>query len=1069
MKKKVLSIIMLVAGLSFAAQATTYYWNTGTATWATGTWSDNATSGGTTGVLPTSTDSVVFNQSGTNGAETVTLGSSYSVAGVTFNNTGTTILQGNNLTERILTIGSGGLTMNAGAGAVTLGNASSRAGSLALAGSQTWYNNSSSLFRQRLWTTANPVSLSLGANTLTLDGTGTGNWQFEAPITGTGGLIKNGINNTLNLYGTNTYSGGTTISAGNIAVWSATALGTGMVTNKVTTGGQVLSLNSDLTIEGFVSSGGNSTGGTIGSAGPTLYTLTIGAGGLVQNADAINYLDIGNDGNRGTTVKLGTSQTWSNNNSNAARAIRLRTGGSGSPYPTLDLSTNQLTLAGVGNFSMASQIIGTGGIINNNSGTTTLSGTNTYSGGTTVSAGTLVVTNSGNLGAITGALTASGGTLDLGNTSQQVGATTISGGTVSNGTLTGSSYAGQSGTVAAILAGGSSVLTKSTTGILTLSGTNTYGGGTVLNNGTLVANNDSALGSGLLTMAGGTLSNSTGNTLTNSINLSSASTIGVASTKTLSLSGTITNAGSLTKTDAGTLTLSGANTFAGGVSINEGTLSVASINDNLGTATTINIGSGATAGTLNRTGATIETVTKTINLAGTTGGATINNTGTNLTISGHITATGAGSKTLTLTAPDLKAINIIDGVIQDNSPGNTTALTISGGEWRLLGSNTFSGPVLLNGGTVRIGNNQAFGTGSVTFDGSSWALNGTDVVVTNNVTLATGRNVAGNSGGSVVEFAGKLSGSGNLRVNGFAAGTTKLSGDNSGWSGSWTYTGGNNKLQLNNINALGTGTSITFSDNATARGVLESLVDLSGGSGLTQNITLGTSGSSASYPTFKTTADMKLSGVISGASGIGVIKTGAGKLILAGTNTYTGETKVNQGTLVIDGDNSAATGALTVDATATLMGSGIIGGATTVNGNLKPGNSPGTLTFDAALTLGSASTSTFEIGSASVYDILKNDGNDIITFNDGATIVFDTAGYTVNVGDSFQVLNSWTRRDGTLGNLVFEGTNLGGGKSLDTSNFLSNGFVTVIPEPATIGMLGLGALVTILIRRVRTV
>ena len=502
--KKIILSILLGMGLCLSAQAATYYWNFGSTTWTNGGavyWSDNAVSGGTTGVAPLSTDSVVFNQSSTNGTETLQLTNAYTFAGITFRNTGTTTLYSSSTNAQTITVGSGGITIDAGSGLVNMGNGSNRGTSLALGASQTWNNNSSSLFYQKKWTSSTPTSLSLGANTLTLDGTGTGGWQFDAPVTGTGELIKNGTNSTLTMNGTNTYSGGTTINGGSITVGSVSALGTGMVTNK-TTSGTVLFLTTNTTIEGFVSSGGTSTAGTIAGVDTNSRTLTVGAGGLVQNADAGGFLDIGNDSNRGTSLKLGASQTWSNNASGTSKAIRLRTGASSTSYSTLDLGTNQLTLAGVGNFGMSSQIIGTGGINQNSSGTTTLGGTNTYSGGTTVSAGKLTLNVGSTLGADTGALTASGGTLNLGGNTLTNGTVTISGGTISNGTLTASSYAGQSGTVDAILAG-SSALTKTTTGTLTLSGANTYTGATTVAAGKLIVNG--SLASATTVNAGGTL------------------------------------------------------------------------------------------------------------------------------------------------------------------------------------------------------------------------------------------------------------------------------------------------------------------------------------------------------------------------------------------------------------------------------------------------------------------------------------------------------------------------------------------------------------------------------------
>ena len=85
----------------------------------------------------------------------------------------------------------------------------------------------------------------------------------------------------------------------------------------------------------------------------------------------------------------------------------------------------------------------------------TLSAANTYTGGTTVTAGTLGVSGSGTVGAISNAVTVSGGILDLGGTSQtQNGGVTLTSGTIQNGTLSSTGTFGlQSGTVSATLAG----------------------------------------------------------------------------------------------------------------------------------------------------------------------------------------------------------------------------------------------------------------------------------------------------------------------------------------------------------------------------------------------------------------------------------------------------------------------------------------------------------------------------------------------------------------------------------------------------------------------------------------
>jgi len=161
-----------------------------------------------------------------------------------------------------------------------------------------------------------------------------------------------------------------------------------------------------------------------------------------------------------------------------------------------------LTLSGSGSLSMDSglqgcdttsgstttvsvPIAGSGGVQSEGAGTLTLSGANTYSGGTTVTAGTLQISGGGTLGSTSGALKVTGGTLDLGGTSQTAGAVTISGGTIQNGTLTsGTSYSCAGGTISAKLAG-TKVLTQTVGAYTTtLSGVNTFTGGTTLNGST---------------------------------------------------------------------------------------------------------------------------------------------------------------------------------------------------------------------------------------------------------------------------------------------------------------------------------------------------------------------------------------------------------------------------------------------------------------------------------------------------------------------------------------------------------------------------------------------------------
>jgi autotransporter-associated beta strand protein len=206
-----------------------------------------------------------------------------------------------------------------------------------------------------------------------------------------------------------------------------------------------------------------------------------------------------------------------------------------------------------------------------------------------------------------------------------------------------------------------------------------------------------------------------------------------------------------------------------------------------------------------------------------------------------------------------------------------------------------------------------------------------------------------------------------------------------------------------------------------------------------------------------------------GQSATGIIKTGTGTLILSeNVKDYTGTTQVNAGSLIVNSDNSAATGAVTVAAGALLGGSGIIGGATTIDGTLSPGNSPGVLSI-ASLVLGGSSTSLFEINGTTRgtnYDGLNIAGTSnsltyggILSFSFGSLIadnttldIFNfTGGY---LGDYASVVSTgsyagtWTNNnDGTF---KFEQ----GSQTLTFSQ--ATGDIAVVPEPGALVLAGLG-------------
>ena len=193
----------------------------------------------------------------------------------------------------------------------------------------------------------------------------------------------------------------------------------------------------------------------------------------------------------------------------------------------------------------------------------------------------------------------------------------------------------------------------------------------------------------------------------------------------------------------------------------------------------------------------------------------------------------------------------------------------------------------------------------------------------------------------------------------------------------------------------------------------------------------------------------------------GLTKNGAGSLVLSGANTYSGATAVSAGSLIVNGDQSAASGILTVSSGATLGGSGAIGGATTISGILAPGNSIGTLTVANDVTWNGGENWVFElgaagptIGSSGTSDLLSitGAGSDFLK-GTGASWSFDFAG-TGDLG--WYKLVEWAGTSDFAAN-DFLGTNLGGGYTSEFSIQDSALYVNVVPEPSTYALLALSA------------
>jgi autotransporter-associated beta strand protein len=177
----------------------------------------------------------------------------------------------------------------------------------------------------------------------------------------------------------------------------------------------------------------------------------------------------------------------------------------------------------------------------------------------------------------------------------------------------------------------------------------------------------------------------------------------------------------------------------------------------------------------------------------------------------------------------------------------------------------------------------------------------------------------------------------------------------SGGGGSGSSEGG---TTISNITA---GTAVGLSSiGVTAKPVLAGgTLVLNKGDSSSVSIAITSAGGTIQNPT---SGNATLSGVFSGAGGLTFI--GTGSTTMSGANTYSGGTTVSGGTLVVAGPSPTGTGDVFVASAGTLMGTGTISGNSIVSGVLKPGNSPGYLSFTQNLTLNAGSTYQQDIAGA---------------------------------------------------------------------------------------------------------
>ena len=281
------------------------------------------------------------------------------------------------------------------------------------------------------------------------------------------------------------------------------------------------------------------------------------------------------------------------------------------------------------------------GVVGKTAGIVLLGGNNTFSGATTINSGTL----QGNLSPNSTLTLSNGTTYNL--SGNQTSGGLAGEGTVSLGANTLSTGGNNTDSEFSGIIEGVGSLTKTGTGNFTLSGKNTYAGGTIISEGNVSISSDSNLGdaSGVLTLNGGVLETTA--TLSSSRNVVLGTLGGEFQVDqegtTTTLSGKIGGVGALTKINPGTLKFASLNTYSGGTVIKGGILNI-DADSNLGDP----------SGVLTLNGGILET-TETITCARTitlgkdggtfqvdSGGDTTFLTG-NISGEGSLTKTGSGS------------------------------------------------------------------------------------------------------------------------------------------------------------------------------------------------------------------------------------------------------------------------------------------------------------------------------------------------------------------------------------------------------------------------------------------
>ena len=803
---------------------------------------------------------------------------------------------------------------------------------------------------------------------------------IAVPLAGTVGLNKTGAGNLI-LAAANTYTGATTVPAGTLTLDFSQpgAPATDIITNTVPA---VLNLSggSTLALKGNASAADSQSFASfaVGSGANVINLTQNGATSLTVNLGAITQTVGGTLNFSVVPLTTGVVATTTNANVNGILG----------PWATVGTgtSTQYATVSGGDIVAYTGATAATNGQLANVTSATsnyTFSAAGTLTGsraantlqyigaGTTTALSTFTLALNGLLNTGSGTLifsSAAGGGIQIGSTNELV--------------IQGPSSVTIKAPISDDGANPSS-LTYSGAGTLTLNtSASTYTGTTTVDSGIVSLGLANVLASASsIVVNSGTLAMGANAQSVNAVTLTSGSITGTGTFASATgfnfQSGTVApilaGGGGLTKTTAGTVKLSNvASTYTGVTTIDGGILNVALL-ANVDTASSIGAGSasGSAAdlvfggGTLQISAASAALSTNRLFTIGDSNGgsATIDSSAAQVarplsfTGTGNIAFGDAAPHTLILTGSNTGA-NTFDPVIGDQSSGNPTTLIKNGsGAWTLGGSNFYTGPTIVNGGTLTLGTLDAIDSASVlTVNAGTFAIGSSpdtlaginlvsgSITGTLNVLLSTTGPINVQSG----TVAANLNGA--AAINKTTSATVIISkAPTLGTSGVNILDG---TIQLGVAQGLSNGNNVTLGDSvANTPGIL----DLNGflqAVGLLTAVGSGqsliTNGAAGKVSTLTIGGASIFGGVIQdGAGQIAVVKSNAGILTFTGANTYTGGTTVNNGILVLSAKNGVQTNILSPSG-AVILGAGTATVPSPNIGDLQLGDSSGPISQTVA-------------------------------------------------------------------------------------------------------------------------